>query len=255
MPSRKLYLGRVPSIHPQNMDHPMRGLLPMRARIPGVSTLVLPKVKSWRFDGPPLDQGETGTCVAHSASHFWHAEPFRHRGFLNPFDLYREIVLHDEYASNDHEANLADNLLQAGTSGTGAAKALQKRGLIGEYVWGKSVGDVILWLQSRGCVMLGSNWYPSFFTPDAEGFIKFQRGQRSAGGHETLLRGVDLRRGTVEGINSWGPGWNAGARLCRPGHFLMEIETLERLMIEEGDAVSAIEVGPRGRTLLDQAGE
>jgi hypothetical protein len=229
-------LGRRPSIDPRNERYPMRRML---AEVPPV--LPVPDLKLWRFDGEPLDQGNTGTCTAHAAAHFIHAEPFRHRGYLDPFDLYRDVVRSDEYHDNDHEADGPIEGMQGGSSGTGAAKALAKRGHISEFLWAGRIQDVNLWALTRGPVMIGSNWYPSMNQPTAEGFIKIMGSNPGPLGHEWLLRGVNMRRGIGHGVNSWGPKWNAGIKGVRPGHFLIDLDTLDRLFREDGDGVSAIE--------------
>lgn len=239
-------LGRRPAIDPRNDDHPMRRALHMSAKLGVVSEIILPKRRTWYFRGDPLNQGATGTCVAHTFAHLIHADPIGHIGFLDPFELYREIVLLDEYADNDHEASAQISGMQMGSSGTGGAKALHRRGLIeGGYVWSRSVEDIALWVRSRGCVAIGTNWYASMFSPTSEGFVV--PGGRVGGGHEWLIRGIDMRRGLVICVNSWGPTWNAGATGCKPGQFLMSLESLARLMHEDGDAVSVVEVKKPGR--------
>ncbi len=228
-------LGRLPSVDPRNLAHPMARMLP--------SPLApLPTMKSWAFSGDPLNQGETGTCTGHAGVHLIHAAPMRHRGFLDPFQLYREAVLLDEYPDNDGDATmLVDAELEAGSSGTGVAKALDKRGLLAEYLWAGVMREAVEWVLTRGPVMLGSSWHRSMFDPTPEGFVEIMPHSPVEGGHEYLLRGVDTRRGIGRCVNSWGKGWNANAAGCRPGHFLMSFETIERLFHEEGDAVSAIE--------------
>ena len=240
--------GRRPSIDPRNELHPMRRAL---AEVPPV--LPVPDIKVWRFDAQPLNQGNTSTCTAHAGVQFIHAEPFRHRGFIPPFEFYREVVVNDEYDDNDHEATGPIEGMQLGSSGTGVAKALQKRGLIGPYLWGTKLQDVILWVLTRGPVMIGSNWYDSMMNPTEEGFIKILNSSPGGMGHEWLLRGVDTKRGIGHAVNSWGPDWNRKAKGCRPGHFLIDLDTLDRLMREDGDAVSAIELPRTHRAIGDGA--
>lgn len=207
-------------------------------------------VRTWPFFGDPLDQDESGTCVAHAGAHAIHCGPISHRKFLDRWALYRLIVTLDEFPDNDHEANEPDNnKLVYGSSGLGGAKALEKMGLISEYKW--ALGDLnaaIAWVLTRGPVMVGTNWYSSMFTPTPEGLIKISPGSHNAGGHEYLWRGVDMRRGLAEIVNSWGPQWNAhatgrwGTARIRPGHAVVPLEVLERLIVrEDGDAVSIIE--------------
>jgi len=233
-------LGRRPSTDPRNAAHPMRRLL---AEVP--PELPVPDLKTWEFLRDPLNQDETGTCGGHAGAHAIHCAPISHRGFLNPFDLYREAVGLDEYLDNESDANEQDNMkLQAGTSGTGVAKALAKRGLITDYLWAAEMRDAILWVLTRGPVMVGSNWYSSMFVPTPEGFVKISRTAPRVGGHEYLWRAVDVPRGVGEFVQSWGPKWNAHPTgrwqhtHVRPGHFLMDLDTLERLFREDGDAVS-----------------
>lgn len=233
--------GRLKAIDARNNLHLMH-----RALGP-IAPLVVPNGRTWGFSGNVLDQGQTSTCTAHAAAHFIHASPIRHLGFINPFDLYREAVLLDEYGDNDGDALLEDKNLQAGSSGTGVAKALAKRGMISEYLWAQRMEDAITWVLTRGPVMIGSNWYGSMEETTKEGFLKILPNSPIVGGHEWLIRGADKKRGMVLCVNSWGPRWGGGSKwwqggVLKPGHFLLDFDTLARLFHEEGDAVSAIEV-------------
>lgn len=241
MGTNELGLGRLRSTDPRNMQHPMARHL----AAPGAP---LPVRKTWTFKGNVvLDQGASGTCTGHAGVHFIHCAPLSHKAFLDPYKLYREAVLLDEYSNNDGDATLQpDSALQGGSSGTGIAKALAKRDLIqAEYVWGSTSREAIEWVLTRGPVMMGSNWYESMFNPTLEGFVKITPGTTLAGGHEYVIRGVDQRRAIAELVNSWGSRWNAGpGKKTRPGFFLMDFETLERLFNEDGDAVSCLEKKP-----------
>lgn len=238
-----LGLGRRPSSDPRNALHPMARTL---AEPP--PALPVPDLKTWTFLGDPLNQGSTGTCTGHAGAHMIHAAPISHRGFLNPWNLYREAVLLDEYPDNDRDAaETSDARLQAGSSGTGIAKALTKRGTITDYLWASEMRDANLWVLTRGPVMVGSNWYSSMFDPTREGFVKISPAAQVVGGHEWLIRGIDIRRGVALAVNSWGPEWNAHAEgkwvrsPIRPGHFLVDFRTLEQLFHEDGDVVSCRE--------------
>ena len=229
----KLGLGR--RFAPDARDHPMRAMLP-RALAP------LPTHKTWHFRGAVLDQGATGTCTAHAAAHFYRAEPIQHRHDLDPFQLYREAVLLDEWTDNDAEAQITDNTqLQWGSSGRGVVKALEARGLVKEYVWAQTLREAVEWVLTRGPVLIGTNWYDGMFNPTREGFVKIAPNDTIAGGHETLIRGVNTTKGFALVVNSWGPRWNKAATECPDGHFLIAFEDLERLFHEDGDAVSPIE--------------
>ena len=232
-------LGRLPSTDARNDQHPMT------ARLPRVSA-PLPTKRRWAFLGDPLNQGQSGTCAGHAGAHFLHAAPIRHKAFIDAFQLYREAVLLDEYGDNDGDATCVTTGCNAGTSGTGVAKALDKRGLLVEYLWAQTTRDLVEWVLTRGPVMVGTNWYSSMFTPDRQGFVKIDPTATVDGGHEYVVLGVDTKQGVAELVNSWGPTWNARAagipnHPVRPGHFLMDFTVLERLFHEDGDAVSAIE--------------
>ena len=123
-------------------------------------------------------------------------------------------------------------------------KALDARDLIEDYVWASTLREATEWVLTRGPVMIGTNWYRDFMEPTREGFVTFKtrQGGGVAGGHETLLRGVDTTKGIALVVNSWGPEWNVGkSKKCPKGHFLISFEDLERLFHEDGDAVSPIE--------------
>lgn len=235
MSHHDLGLGRVPATDKRNLAHPMSRMLlgPLEP---------IPTRKTWAFRGDVLDQGATGTCTAHAAAHFLHAAPICHKSFIDPFALYREAVLLDEYPDNDADATAADNSgLQAGSSGTGVAKAMDKRGLLKQYIWAKTSREATEWVLTRGPVMVGTSWYEGMFNPTREGFVKIGPNDSVAGGHEYLYLGADSRQGIAHFVNSWGARWNHAATHVRAGHFLMSFEDLERLFHEDGDAVSAIE--------------
>jgi hypothetical protein len=236
--------GRLKSTDERNALHPMH-----RALGP-VAALTVPQEKTWGFTGKVLDQGQTGTCTAHAGAHFIHASPISHKGFLDPFQLYREAVLLDEYDDNDSDATApTPALLQAGSSGTGVAKALAKRGVISEYLWAQRMEDAVTWVLTRGPVMVGSNWYASMEDPTPEGMVRIGVNSAIVGGHEWLIRGADKDKALVLCVNSWGPGWGGGSkrwkgRAVPAGHFLLDFDTLARLFHEDGDAVSALEKKP-----------
>ncbi len=232
--------GRLRSTDPRNASfHMHRALAPTEAANPVL-------LKTWGFSGVPLDQGLSGTCTGHAGAHFIHCSPIAHKTFIDPFILYREAVLSDEYTDNDSDAVKANNDdLQAGSSGTGVAKALEKRGLISSYLWAQRFEDAITWVLTRGPVMVGSNWYESMEKPNASGRLVITPGSPIVGGHEWLIRGADKKRGLALMVNSWGPKWGGvgkweGAKV-RPGHALVDFDTLARLFHEDGDVVSAIE--------------
>jgi C1A family cysteine protease len=54
------------------------------------------------------------------------------------------------------------------------------------------------------------------------------------GGHEVELHGVDISSKYVIGTNSWGADWGV------KGRFKLSWENLDRLLQEDGDAVTVV---------------
>ena len=182
-----------------------------------------------------LDQGQTGTCVAHGCTHLVENSPICPPGTINPFELYREIVLLDEWSDNDGEASAADSDMQFGTSVRAGMKALQARGLISEYRWAWDADTAARWIWTSGPVVIGVTWFNGLFYPDPRTRIVEATGG-IAGGHCVILDGVNMTNRMVRFLNSWGPsyGQNGAAR--------MTFETLDKLLADEGEAAMAIEV-------------
>ena len=196
------------------------------------------------LQGPVLDQGSTGTCVAHGWAGWSYGAPLMTKptAFPKPFDLYRSIVKVDEWEDNDHEASAADNDLQLGTSVRAGAKVLQARGHIQQYLWAESVEDVRSWhLANFGGVVLGVNWTSAMFKTDADGFIRYTGSLE--GGHCIKTTGwsddkkasFSPSRGAVRILNSWGRTWGESGRAW------ITRDDLERLIADQGEACAAIE--------------
>lgn len=120
-----------------------------------------------------------------------------------------------------------------GSSGLAACQAAKELGLVPpdwEYRWCFGMADVLDTLARLGPVAIGTNWYEGFDSPDARGRIKIAGSVR--GGHETELVAYDDEDGEVVGVNSWGKRWGAN------GRFRLKLHDLERLLAEDGDAVT-----------------
>lgn len=197
----------------------------------------LPGYRYWWNLGSRLDQGDTGTCVAHAWVHLAENSPITRPGQLNPYQLYRELILLDEWYDNDHEASAADDSqLLGGSSVRAGAKAMQARGLIGEYLWAWDLETAVRWLLTKGPLVLGTNWYDSFYAPDDEGVLELLPYTSVVGGHAFIADGINVDKGLVRCLNSWGPNWG------RNGAFYLPLELLERLIAEDGEACMATEL-------------
>jgi hypothetical protein len=201
-------------------------------------------VRKWRRGGKifPLNQGQTGTCVSYSWSHYFLTSPVRNKLPMAPFDFYRKLILVDEWSENDSEANAPDNDLQFGSSVRAGAKAAKDLGLLSEYSWAFDGRTARQWVLDHSPVVVGTDWLWNMFSVDANGFIDVSGG--IAGGHAYLWYGTDLRelrpdgkRGVDYYLNSWGQ-WGISGK----GIFKMKIEDTDMLISSQGEACTATEL-------------
>ncbi len=225
-------LGRIPS--PDLRD---KNFL-MRRKLAAPGAAALPVSKTWAMSGISLDQKDTSTCVGHAWRNFLRCTPIRtEKGGPSAFDIYREAVKLDEWASNDSEATLPDfdPGLSSGTSVRAGAEAVTNDGRLKSYLWAFDLQSVIEWVLTKGPVVLGTNWYSSLFNPDAKGICKITPTATIVGGHAYLLRGVNTKTALALCSNSWGDSWG------RSGEFYVPLADLERLIHENGESCTAIE--------------
>lgn len=221
----------------------------MRRLLPDARTLALPARKTWGINKTALDQGETGTCVGHGWRNFLRCAPIRTTAAKpSAFDIYRSAVLKDPWPDNDDEANLPDGDpgLDTGTSVRAGAEALDELGFLKSYVWSFSLQPAVEWVLTLGPVVLGTNWYSSF-RPDAGGIVRISADASVVGGHCYLWRGVDTRRALALCSNSWGDGWG------KSGDFYLPFRDLERLILEEGEVCSAVQLRLKAKAVMPPA--
>jgi hypothetical protein len=228
---RKHGLGR--RLSPDDRD---RGFL-MARRLAPVGA-ALPTRKTWRIASKALDQGDTGTCVGHAWSNFLRCEPIQttSKNAPNPFQIYIDACLRDEWSENDVEVQDAVvSEFQFGTSVRAGAEAVTAYGRLKSYVWSWDIQTTIDWLRTNGPVVAGVNWYPSFNRPDKEGIVRLKPNEVPDGGHAFCIRGIDLIRSLSTCEQSWGDSWG------KSGTFYIPLRDLERLIHEDGEICTAIE--------------
>ena len=98
-----------------------------------------------------------------------------------------------------------------------------------------SLQPAVEWVQTKGPVVLGTDWYDSFDHPDSQGVVQIKPRARIEGGHCYLWRGVDTAKAMAHCVNSWGDNWGAS------GDFYIPFRDLEKLILNEGEVCSAIE--------------
>lgn len=229
-------LGRRFAPDPRDKNFPMRLLLdPLRDQF--FPKGLPPGTRHYR-SAPVMNQGETGTCVAHGWAAWSQGAPLMIKPTpdMEPMALYDEFIKNDEFPDND-----VDPGRQYGTSVRAGAKVLQAKGHIQQYLWAEGVEDVRAWhLAGKGTIVLGINWDYNMFEPDKHGVV--HRGGGVAGGHcvetsgwsDTLhIAGKEYQACRCQ--NSWGPDWG------QKGHFWILRDDLEQLLSEDGEACAALE--------------
>jgi hypothetical protein len=188
----------------------------------------VPQTMLWLRHIPILDQGDVGSCTGNAlvgavgTSPVDDALPATHPALdeNEALRIYSEAEVIDgdgPYPPNDY-----------GSSGLSVCKAAQHDGLISGYTWATSVTGMVSALQN-GPVLIGINWYDSFDSPAGDGTIAISAGAQVRGGHELVLRGVDVTARRFKGDNSWGDGWGDH------GSFQLTWDTMTRLLDEQGD--------------------
>jgi hypothetical protein len=214
-------LGRLPQPDKRNLDHPM-------------PTMDVPKDVRRRLwnAGEVLDQGATPQCVGYAGYGWLLGGPVINKKMtFTPTELYHAAQDNDEWPGRDYD----------GSSTLGLMKALKKLGYLDAYVWATDAETLVRWVLSTGPVLCGTLWTMDMFTPDADDFIEATG--EVAGGHEYRLIGADRDKHCPDGttgafrlVNSWGRGWSSNGRAW------ISAATLDKLIKEDGEAVTAVEL-------------
>lgn len=219
-------LGRIHAPDPRDKQHLM-----LRALPPAVPD----KPKTWA-SGVVLDQGDKPWCVAFAWTGFLLASPTRTKlpavGGVAPYttDLYHQAQLVDEWPGEDYD----------GTSVRAGAKVLTAQKRLVEYLWAWDAETLKHFVLTRGPAVIGINWYETMFAPIRGGFLIVNGAL--AGGHAILVLGYSQNLKAFRLVNSWGAGWGDKGRV-----WLREAD-MQRLITEDGEACSAIEITPAPRT-------
>lgn len=180
--------------------------------------------KSWPAAALRINQGQEGTCVGHAGENWLGAKPI-----MDKISHEHARFLYDECKKVDG--------LPSGTEGTtdhALARVLVAEGRIERYLWAQGPNDFQQWLSHVGPIMVGTNWYESMFTPAANGMISLSG--VVVGGHEYLIRRLDVRNHRALLRNSWGADWGL------KGEAWINLDDLFRLVFDEGgDALCAVE--------------
>jgi hypothetical protein len=215
----------------RNVHHDSRNLAyPYRRTAPTLVSVLHAR------NAPILDQGQVGSCTGNGETGVLATDPNfaalpPHSPALNEA-LALRIYSGAETIDGDGPYPPNDN----GSSGPSAAKAAMALGLIAGYTHILSLADLEDALQTQG-VSIGINWYDSFDNPPASGLLTISPDASVRGGHEPMLRGIDVSNRQFYGDNSWGTSWGV------KGSFTIGYATMERLLGEQGDGTVSVPVG------------
>jgi hypothetical protein len=216
-------LGRISAPDARDKQHHMSAVLPRRA--------IAITSKTW-VPGQILDQGDRPACVGYSWTGFLLASPTRTKianltgGLSYPVELYSSAQKVDEWPGEDYD----------GTSVRAGAKVLANQNRLSEYVWAWDAETLKRFILARGPAVIGINWYETMFATNERGFLLVDG--PLAGGHAILVLGYSKSRNAFRLLNSWGAGWGEHGRAW------IRFADMERLIEEDGEACSAVEVIP-----------
>lgn len=214
-------LGRIVIPDIKDLKFPLRAALP--------ETLPpLKQQRSWEVQWIG-DQGDTSQCVGYAWHSFLRAAPQRRRktSIPAPAAMYQGAQQHDDWPG--------ESPAYEGSSVRGGAKYVSEilGGLV-EYRWASTVEEIIAWLNTKGPVVMGTNWYRDMFIPRGPHAWVGVDGEQD-GGHAYLCYGFENKGATLKFANSWGRKWGEFG-----GRFRMTSSVVRRLLAEDGEACVAI---------------
>jgi hypothetical protein len=213
-------LGRRKKEDPRDSKFKITAVLPKKA--PSITS------RNWNANGWWGDQGAMPHCVAFAWVHLLEDGPVTQVSgpapILDPAGLYKLCQRVDEWPGENYD----------GTSIRAGAKILQGLGFIGEYRWAWDLDTMINAVLTEGPVTIGTNWYYDMFFPKEKNIIKI--GGRLAGGHATVINGVNTKTGFFRLKNSWGRSWG------NKGHALISFEDMEKLINQDGEICLPVEL-------------
>lgn len=223
-----VYSRRIPSTDPRLGRHVSHDDRSLRYGQPVLPRSAIQSVE-WTRRCPVLDQGQIGSCTGEAAAGWVGTDNAARRG--NPgidqttaLDLYHWATELDEF---DGQYPPDDT----GSSGLGAAKALQQAGYVTSYTHAFTPQALTSALQS-GPVLIGIPWYGSMSDPEPDGRIRVRTSSGLAGGHELLVDELEAEAGVALRVwvtNSWGEGWGVNGRAYLTG------VDLAALLADDGD--------------------
>jgi hypothetical protein len=193
------------------------------------------KAVDWMRRAPIFDQGDLGSCTGNAAAGLVGTDATGYTGATSVEISNNALTVDETLAVQVYSlATQLDEFQGAyppddtGSSGLGAAKALQQLGLASAYFHAFSLEALNTALQ-RGPVMIGVDWYNSMFDPAAGNILTVNTRSRLAGGHEFVVSAYDPSSGLYRMDNSWGTSWGAN------GSAYLRTADMSKLLSADGD--------------------
>lgn len=215
-------LDRIPAFDRRTLAFPVREALNAEQQ-----TLVS---QQWTAPAgtPVLDQGAEGACtgfgVTNELLYFPVAVPGLDATFARE-KIYWVAQRDDEWPGGAYPDA---NPQYEGTAVLYAIQAAVDLGYYKEYRWATSERELALGVGHLGPAIIGVDWYERMFKPDSNGFIH-PTGNK-AGGHCTLLTGINVNDGYYTLHNSWGPSWGTN------GNCKIKRTDMAKLLRDNGEA-------------------
>jgi hypothetical protein len=190
----------------------------------------------WERVIPVLDQGNVGSCTGNACTGILGTLPddadlsaLIAAGLV--LDENEALSLYSAAETIDGDGPYPPN--DNGSSGLSVAQAAKNAGLCSGYLHALSVAAAHSAIQA-GPFMVGSDWYDSFDTPDANGLVAIAPGATVRGGHEYECIGYDAPSDLWHFVNSWGTSYGVA------GHFYYSSDTFATLLASDGDVTSLV---------------
>lgn len=184
---------------------------------------------TWERHAPIWDQGQLGSCTGNAMA-----------GALMTGPLYQpgRVLTEDDAVRIYELATTLDNVPghyppeDTGSSGLAVAKAAKRMGMLSAYHHCFTVPSMLSALQF-GPVIVGVSWFAGFDQPVGDA-AELRISGEVRGGHEFVIRGLDVAAGMLLCDNSWGPSWGD------KGSMRMTLGTWAALRKMQADCVAPV---------------
>lgn len=156
----------------------------------------------WDDADTVLDQGNYGTCVGNGWANYGNTLPIDDR-----FDEKDARAIYYEATILDGQPDDPDapGGGQQGATLRSGAKAMKNRKRLGAYAFAENLSVMLEWLDTKGPVVVATDWLHAMFTPDANGLVI--PGGPVDGGHCYAAVGHWVEEKRIVFQNSWGAEW------------------------------------------------